>query len=105
ARRKRPRGAECRRAVSHECVVVLPLRASRAGVGLDLQAACGHRALEAHLGAQALHGRVEAAADVPVELVVLIEERDLARGTVDDLVDLLAALDRAARLAGADACA
>src|ERR1051325_11111925 len=73
--------------------------AGPSGTRLHLEARRRNRPLEAHLGAQALHRRVQAATDFPVELVALVEERDLAGGAVDDLVDLLAALDGAARLA------
>ena len=101
ARTQRPGGPERGRAFAHEGVIVLAARIGPAGARVDLDLARRHRPLEAHFDAQALEGERPSAADVPIELVVRLEEADLARGAEGDLEDVLAARKRPIRLAGA----
>ncbi len=104
ARAEPARGAEARAAVARRGRVVAPLGAERAGIGLDLELARRDGRRQADVGRNLVHGEGPAVAvDVPVELVVLLEEADLEVGPVGDFVDVGAARQHHAGVADAHA--
>jgi hypothetical protein len=103
-RTHRARGAEARAARARLGLEVAQAIALVAGVGLELQLFRRHRRGQRHVGRDAVHGEGPAVAvHVPVQLVVVLEEAELARGAVGDLVDVPAARQHHGGVADADA--
>src|SRR3989449_5121659 len=102
----RARGAERDAALAREPLVARAARALRPGVRLEPERARRHRRRQPDLGREPVEGKRPAVAvHVPVQLVVVAEEAELARSAIDDLVDVPAGGEHHVGAAYADALA